>query len=547
MKKINNLIKIMFLFGVIFFTSCETTELDLTENPNSLNPSQANPDYFLNGVQLSFVNFVERAGSIGGQLTRVQYMSGRDYANAFGPSSFNGLWSTAYRSILKNLSSMDVLAQEKSLKNHIAMGKVMKAYVLITLVDLFGDVPYTETLDPNNLNPKADSGASVYEAAITLLDEAIAGFDSNSPNPEHDFFYNNDWDKWIKAANTIKLKAYATTRLVDPAANAKFDAIIASGNYIVDNADDFQFQWGTKDTAPDSRHPAYRSDYTSTGGGSYRSNYLMDYMRGSWPNALQELDPRVFSYFYRQVGATPGIDAAANEEVLECGLQNPPAHYAGYVFCSPPWGWWGRDHGNDNGIPPDGFMRTLVGVYPAGGSLEELAPTAQTKGDGRGGDGITPVLLASWVDFWIAEKKALVDGDMSGARTATFSGMVKSINKVWDFEVNPSITPNVKSWFLSDMIAKWGAATDEERKDIMAQQFFIATYGNSIDAYNFYRRTGYPHKLQPNLEPNPGDFPKSMWYPANYTSNNSNAEQKPNVSVPVFWDNNPTTGFPVAN
>ena len=33
-------------------------------------------------------------------------------------------------------------------------------------------------------------------------------------------------------------------------------------------------------------------------------------------------------------------------------------------------GYWGRDHGNDEGTPPDNFTRTASGVYPAGGSFD---------------------------------------------------------------------------------------------------------------------------------------------------------------------------------
>ena len=41
------------------------------------------------------------------------------------------------------------------------------------------------------------------------------------------------------------MKAYITTRLVDGSAISKFNAIVASGNYISSNGDDFQFRWGT--------------------------------------------------------------------------------------------------------------------------------------------------------------------------------------------------------------------------------------------------------------------------------------------------------------
>jgi hypothetical protein len=53
------------------------------------------------------------------------------------------------------------------------MGQVMEAYTIVTLVDMFGDIPYSEALDPTNLNPKLDAGADVYAKAIELLDKAI--------------------------------------------------------------------------------------------------------------------------------------------------------------------------------------------------------------------------------------------------------------------------------------------------------------------------------------------------------------------------------------
>lgn len=557
----------MVLFGVISFTSCETTELDLTANPNALSPEQASVDFFMNGVQVQFANFVESMGYTTGQLTRLDQMSGRDYANAYAPGSFNYKWRVAYSTIMQDLQLMNTLAVEKNLTNHIAMGQVMQAYVMLTLVDFFGDVPYTEVLQgtEGNLNPIADSGDSVYAAAIGLLDTAIAGFDNAANDPENDFFYGSDWDAWKNAANTIKMKAYMATRLVDGAAMGKFDAIVASGNYITSKSGDFQFRWGTSETQPDSRHPRYYTSYTSTGGNRYMSNSLMRYMMGANDNAYtnpDHFDIRTMYYFYRQVSATPGIAGSpADEEVLECGLFAAPAHYAGYVFCGAPKGWWGRDHGNDNGIPPDGFKRALAGSYPAGGMIDDLSYDAQVNGGGSGGNGITPILLASGAKFMIAEAK-MVAGDAAGAKTAVFEAIDLSMDKVTTFApttdrfelifdgVSVSWASTIGDYiqfFKDDYSADWDAGSSADQWNILANQYFVALYGNGIDAYNFYRRTGYPTTLQPNLEPNPGTFPRSMWYPANYADNNSNATQKSSVGVQVFWDNNPATGFPVAN
>ena len=71
-----------------------------------------------------------------------------------------------------------------------------------------------------------------------------------------------------------------------------------------------------------------------------------------------------------------------------------------------------------------------------------------------------------------------------------------------------------------------------------ATEFFISLTGNGIDAYNSYRRNGYPKNLQPMLEADPGPFPVSMWYPQNYAANNSNVTQKTALTGRVFWNSN---------
>jgi hypothetical protein len=566
MRKINNLIKMLVLCGGLFFASCETTELDLTQNPNDLAPDQADPDFYLNAIQIDFAYLTESFGNTAGALTRIDYMNGRDYANAYSPSNFDGRWSSAYQTIMNDIKELNIIAGETGLNRHIAMGQVIEAHVLMTLVDFFGDIPYTEALQgADNLNPVADSGASVYAAAIALLDGAITNFNNDAlGNPALDMYYDGDWAAWTKAANTLKMKAYMATRLVDGSAVSKFNAIVASGNYISSNADDMQFRWGTLAVQPDSRHPRYRGSYTSTGGGRYMSNSLMDYMRGGAAGGYSigagtfTADPRIMFYYHRQTNPTPGIDGDANEETLECGLQNAPAHYAGYVFCANPQGWWGRDHGNDNGIPPDGFLRTLAGVYPSGGKLDDWSYGGQQDGDGNGGNGITPIMLASWTDFMIGEVE-LVAGNEAAAKTAMFAGMAKSMDKVTNFY--PREAGNrfdvimdfyfgglvqVVNGFYARISDEWDDASD--KMNVLGMQYFVAQYGNGLDAYNFYRRTGYPTTLQPNIEANPGGFIRSFFYPANHANTNSNITQKDGVTEPVFWDTNPgSPGFPVAN
>jgi len=540
MKNYFKVLGVVAIAGALSFQSCETTELDLRDNPNALSADQASPDFLLNQIQLSFGSGVNAMGSYGGELTRIKYMFVKNYVNVYQPSSFAGIWSSKYAGILEDIKAMDALATANGLTYHSGVGKFIKAYVLVTLVDYFGDVPYSQAnLGGENFNPGVDSGADIYAAAHALLDEAITNFEAGGPTPQNDFFYDGNASKWIKAANTLKLKMYATTRVHDGGINSAFSSIIASGNYISSNSDDMQFTWGTNEVQPDTRHPAYRADYTVNGGTDYRSISLMAYMQDN-------NDPRRRYFFYRQRGTTPGQDADPALETLQCSLQTPPAHYDGFPFCGLPNGYWGRDHGNDEGIPPDGFLRTLTGVYPAGGAFDDSRFKALGQGAGAGGNGITPILLHSSVKFWQAEI-ALASGDATAAKEHLTAGLAASVAKVTAFgskdgTANLSVAPTADditlhanqtlSAFDADTTGGW---------NVLGQEFFVSLYGNGTDAYNFYRRTGYPNNLQPNLEPNPGAFVRSMWYPSNFVNTNSSVNQKPDVTQTVFWDNGSTS------
>ena len=135
MKKLNKL-SVLALTSLFILSSCETTELDLTSNPNALSPENASVDLFINNVQEDFANFVNSMGDVVARLTRIAQMSGdRMYQDAYSPSSFSGVWSSAYQGMMEDLRVMNGIAAENGLTYHIGMGQVMQAYILLTLVD----------------------------------------------------------------------------------------------------------------------------------------------------------------------------------------------------------------------------------------------------------------------------------------------------------------------------------------------------------------------------------------------------------------------------
>ena len=534
MKTLNKL-SILALTSILVLSSCETTELDLTSNPNALNPSQASADLFINGIQEDFAYFVNDMGDTGARLTRIAQLGGeRLYRDAYSPSSFSGVWQNAYQGMMEDIRLMNIIAGESGLSYYIGMGEVMQAYTMLTLVDYFGDIPYTEALlGSENLNPALDSGQSVYNAALAMLDSAISNFGQGGASPQYDMYYNGNADGWIKAANSIKKRAYLNL--------GDYSSYNSITNYITDSSDDFEFQWGTNAVNPDTRHPIYRYNYSNSGAGDYQSNWMMDrMMKGR--NGMR--DPRINYVYYRQVPLTPGTDGPEDEVSMECSVDGyyiEPHRVAYGVYCSLPEGYWGRDHGNDDGIPPDGFKRTIAGIYPAGGAFDDESYQSLGPGDGEKGVGITPIILNSWMHFMNAEV-AVMTNDTPAITTQTLAGIRSSLNKVDDSPGAPEMSAASIDSYIANFASEWTAAVTLGGKlELWAEEFWIASQGGGIENYNSYRRNGYPQNLQPMQEPDPGTFPSSMWYPQNLAANNSNVSQKNDVAGKVFWNTNGPT------
>jgi len=315
-------------------------------------------------------------------------------------------------------------------------------------------------------------------------------------------------------------------------------------------------------------------------------------MVGEFGDFSDNTDPRRRYYFYRQNWRTPGSyslfedvngqfgppgsvyvsNGAGDGETLSCSLQDTPTHLQFTpdedIWCGLALGYWGRFHGNDEGTPPDNFTRTVVGVYPAGGSFDFRAdafpfvgdsPTAtfgQAVGLGNGGAGagIDPIYLASYVDFMKAEAN-LALGNTAIAADHFEAGMTKSIAKVQSFgaldgaaDMSQAPDATTVADFIADRVAEFNAAatttsldatgfpTAKDKMDLLGEQYFIAMYGGAGDAFNFVRRTGYPRTLSRSIDPSPGAFPRTILYPSVEVSANGNIVQRTDLNTTVFWD-----------
>lgn len=537
----------MIAASMLVATSCD---LDLQDDPNAVTAATASPDFLLNSIQLDYQQVFNTVGDDGMRLTRIINQGSAQYEGAYTPSTTNGYWTGAYSDVLADIAFLEPLAEEGNLQRHLGIAKTIKAMVYMHLVDSYGDVPMSEALDPSNFNPKVDTGESVYAAALAALNEADAHFKATpSAGTPNDYYYGRNYTKWGRLVNTLKLRYYLNTRLVKTAeSKAGIDALVAADNFLK-TGDDFVWKFGTTRADPDSRHPRFADQYTS-GGGDYQSTFYMWHLT----EAKGFDDPRARYYFYRQVTVNP-----TNPDEIECITQLPPAQYlvGNFIYCLPgERGYWGRDHLDPDGIPPDGLKRTAFGVFPAGGRFDNNSGVpVNNPALGAQGAGIHPIMLAAYVDFMLAES-ALMLGTAGSPKDLMLSGIKKHMEYVRSWSKTTQEGSVINS-FTSD--ADYATAVEDYLKFVgdqydaapnavldlpskmyvIGREYWLSLFGNGTEAYNLYRRTGEPSIMQPGLEVNPGTFPRSFFYPLNYLVTNTNAVQKADQAVQVFWDTNP--------
>lgn len=89
--------------------------------------------------------------------------------------------------------------------NQVAIARILKAYIFWTVTDRWGDVPYTEALRGSKfLTPKYDKQEDIYKDLLKELKESISNFDGGI-NAKGDIFYSGNPAKWKKVANTLRM------------------------------------------------------------------------------------------------------------------------------------------------------------------------------------------------------------------------------------------------------------------------------------------------------------------------------------------------------
>jgi hypothetical protein len=214
------------------------------------------------------------------------------------------MWQSLYRDVLSDLNESKKLVEQNTAlvesvkKNQLAQIEIIEVYAWSVLLNTFGDVPYSQALDPDNSLPVYDDAQTTYNAILVRLNNAIAQITPGAQGyAGADLLYKGDMAKWLKFGNSLKLKLAMVIADVD-GAQAKTLAEAAAPNVFTSNADNAKFNYLTAQPNNNPVSNSVTGPYTSRED-YVAANTLVDVM-----NDLK--DPRRKQFFSEVDGTFKG-------------------------------------------------------------------------------------------------------------------------------------------------------------------------------------------------------------------------------------------------
>lgn len=199
----------LFMLGLY---SCDDY-LDINSDPNSPSESNITSAMVFPGAEMNL------AASYGDFLRIVGGYYAQHYAQNFGTSNYvdysqfkmsavrsSGTFTQLYNRTLKNLETVRQQAEASEEWGTYLAATTLRVFTLQVLVDAYGETPYTEALDINNLSPKYDDGLTVYNGILEELNFALSKASPTSVVCTNFLFGTATAAEWIKFANALKLK-----------------------------------------------------------------------------------------------------------------------------------------------------------------------------------------------------------------------------------------------------------------------------------------------------------------------------------------------------
>ncbi|MBS1662969.1 MAG: SusD/RagB family nutrient-binding outer membrane lipoprotein [Bacteroidetes bacterium] len=219
MKKIiNNILPLSLV--LLLGTGCKKY-LDVNKDPN--NPADVQEALILapavTGVSTNLAGGALTIGNYGSAAVITNYWTQQLAINQLfpqydtyrvRPDDLDQQFLVIYSNILQNLRILNNKAVSQQHHSYGVIAKVLTAYTLGYVTDLWGDVPFSKAFD-GALHPTYDKQEDVYKNIQALLDSAITESTlapgSSKPSSD-DLLYKGNMTKWVKFAYSLKARFY---------------------------------------------------------------------------------------------------------------------------------------------------------------------------------------------------------------------------------------------------------------------------------------------------------------------------------------------------
>jgi len=504
-------LKSLYILGLaaVLGTGCNKSFLDVNTNPNSL-PTATPAFVIANALNVTGNNMVgpnELGAYWSGQWTQSNgyIISTTTFAYNFTNGDFN-YWDGFYDN-LQDYQYVITGADAAGQSYLKGPAKVMKAFVFQHLVDMYGNVPYSDALKGvGSLAPKFDDQKTVYEGLITLLDEAIVDLKANAFANAYagsDIMFKGSTTKWIQFANSLKLRILTHQARI----TGRDGYITTEVNKIVTGAG------GWLTGAEASINPGYEAVAGHT-------NPIYNNWGYSETNAKRALNnyPRLTQFFVNTL--------KANNDTFR--LKRYGYANGGESSTTPGVSAVAENASNYTGIP----FGASAGYLPSAAS--SLGPSLLVRGEYA-----RPLVImsAAEVQFCLAELKQRFPAvTLSGTPQSYYEEGVKQA-----FRLVGSTTAQATTLLTSGIDNCDFVASTNKLTAIATQKWFALANFNGFEAWTEYRRTQLPNTPQ-SLQVVNSDRPRRFYYPASELgSNGANVTAQGTIDPfksKIFWDVN---------
>ncbi|WP_439557675.1 SusD/RagB family nutrient-binding outer membrane lipoprotein [Dyadobacter sp.] len=244
---------IIFFLPILLMTACVDSLDDY--NVDAKRPSEVPPvTLFSNALKGLADTLTSPNVNVNNYRLYVQHWATTTYLdepryNVTARTVPQAFWQGIYKGVISDLNEARRLLNEDEFivpanrDVQLAQIEVVEVMAWAALVNTFGNIPYSEALNPDNVLPKYDDAQTVYNDLLARLDVAIPKFSTNGVGFENgDLLYEGDLSQWVKFSNSLKLKLAMIIADSDPA-KAKTLVAQAAPNVFTSNNDNAAFPY----------------------------------------------------------------------------------------------------------------------------------------------------------------------------------------------------------------------------------------------------------------------------------------------------------------